>query len=60
MFPQFGRTERWLNLSAAEPIEVVRSLCRQNFSHYNSAMMAKLTGHVWSFDELFETILGPQ
>ena len=23
-----------------------------------AAMMAKLTGHVWSFDELFETVLG--
>ena len=24
-----------------------------------AAMMAKLTGHVWSFDELFEAVLNP-
>jgi hypothetical protein len=24
----------------------------------SAAMMAKLTGHVWSFDELFATVLG--
>lgn len=25
----------------------------------SAAMMAGLAGHVWSFDELFEAVLGP-
>jgi hypothetical protein len=44
--------ESWVSFLSADPSS--SSVCCNRIA----AMMAKLAGHVWSFDELFAAVLG--
>ena len=45
----------WRVAHANHPLPMT-GLCQANYP--TAAMMAKIAGHVWSFNELFDTVLG--